>query len=278
MVTDATVKSKNIDLTFILLLSALILLRFPLLILPSFIKFPISLTSADNIYTIGTHFITALMILIKREDLLKYNIGFFSVVLFIAAPFIYPVAVYIRIPQLSLLLTPDVIIKPLISACLLAALIISHVKLPRAGFKKAILWFVIASIAGIGFGIIFGLITRMNTTVFASESIAKYLPCAFFLQLNNAAVCEEPLFRGFLWGFLRDLHWKDHWILLFQAFTFMLGHIYYINNYWFALFITVPIAGLVLGLVAWRSKSVGASMVTHSFLNSVTNFVSHFNF
>lgn len=279
MVSAAPIKTKHGELTFILLLTMLVILRFPLLILPSFNLFPISLESADKIYTIGTYFISAVMILQKRDDLLKYNIGFFSVALFIAAPFIYPFAFYILASQISMLLSPDIIIRPIISACLLIALLILRVKLPRTGMKKTVFWFTIAAASGIGFAIILGLIMRQQTTVFSSDySIVKYLLCAFFIQLNNAASCEEPLFRGFLWGFLRELHWKDHWILLFQTLTFMLGHIYYIDNALFSLFIVVPVAGILLGIIAWRSKSAGASMITHSLINSVGDVVSHFNF
>ncbi|MHB1152354.1 MAG: CPBP family glutamic-type intramembrane protease [Eubacteriales bacterium] len=279
MVSAVPVKTKHDNLIFILLLTMLVILRFPLLILPSFNLLPVSHESAFEIYTIGTYFISAVMILLKRDDLLKYNMGFFSVALFIAAPFIYPVAFYVLTPQISMLLSPDIIIRPIISACLLIALLKLRVKLPRAGMKKSVFWFFTAAAAGIGFAIILGLILRQQTTVFSTEfNIAKYLPCAFFIQLNNAAVCEEPLFRGFLWGFLRELHWKDHWILLFQAFTFMIGHIYYIDKALISLFIVVPVGGILLGIIAWRSKSAGASMITHSLVNSVGNIVSHFSF
>jgi membrane protease YdiL (CAAX protease family) len=36
-------------------------------------------------------------------------------------------------------------------------------------------------------------------------------------QLAHAAIFEEPIFRGFLWGYLRKVNWKEKWILLFQA-------------------------------------------------------------
>jgi membrane protease YdiL (CAAX protease family) len=97
----------------------------------------------------------------------------------------------------------------------------------------------------------------------------------FFIQLGNAAAIEEPLFRGFLWGFLKSHHWNEYLIWLFQAALFSLGHIYYfgVNN--FSFFVIVPFSALLFGLCAWRSRSIGTSMVVHGFYNSVIDVVSH---
>ncbi len=88
-------------------------------------------------------------------------------------------------------------------------------------------------------------------------------------QTGYAAVSEEPLFRGFLWGYLRKGGWSDGWICLFQAGLFMLGHIYYLNSLPISFWIIVPTGGLVLGWLAWRSRSIATSISAHATLNAL---------
>ena len=90
-------------------------------------------------------------------------------------------------------------------------------------------------------------------------------------QLDYAAAAEEPLFRGFLWGGLRRCGWKDHWIWLFQALLFAVGHVYYVGVYNISAFLVVPLAALVLGLAAWKTRSIGTSMIVHGITNGFGN-------
>ncbi len=96
----------------------------------------------------------------------------------------------------------------------------------------------------------------------------KGVPLAFLFQVGYAAVSEEPLFRGFLWGYLRKLKWHELWIWLFQTGLFMLGHIYYLHRSLISFWIIVPVGGLVLGLVAWRSRTIASSMMAHGVVNA----------
>jgi membrane protease YdiL (CAAX protease family) len=93
-------------------------------------------------------------------------------------------------------------------------------------------------------------------------------------QWGYAAISEEPVFRGFLWGFLRKSGWREVWIWFFQAGLFALAHLYYLRtaplNFWFV----VPIGGLVLGWLAWRSRSIATSMVAHGVMNGLTRYFS----
>ena len=90
-----------------------------------------------------------------------------------------------------------------------------------------------------------------------------------FTQLSTAAALEEPLFRGVLWGVLKDRGWKEVWILLFQALLFMLGHIYYLGSADLSFFVIVPVGAILLGLLAWKSRSIGTSMLFHGITNSL---------
>jgi membrane protease YdiL (CAAX protease family) len=93
----------------------------------------------------------------------------------------------------------------------------------------------------------------------------------FFIQLGSAAVIEEPLFRSFL----KNQHYNEYLIWLFQAALFMFGHIYYIRVNNFSFFIIVPFSALMFGLCAWRSRSIGTSMIVHGFYDSVIDVISH---
>ncbi|WP_398443312.1 type II CAAX prenyl endopeptidase Rce1 family protein [Sedimentibacter sp.] len=48
------------------------------------------------------------------------------------------------------------------------------------------------------------------------------------------------------------------------------------EKYNYSFFIIVPVSALILGLVAWRSKSIGTSMIVHALINSMANIVANF--
>jgi membrane protease YdiL (CAAX protease family) len=103
-----------------------------------------------------------------------------------------------------------------------------------------------------------------------------FLLPVFFTQMTWAAVFEEPLFRGFLWGYLRRVQWENGWIWLFQAILFTLGHVYYLQTEaigpWF---VRMMLTSLVIGFIAWRAKSIFASMVTHGMFNTSNDMLFH---
>jgi membrane protease YdiL (CAAX protease family) len=106
-----------------------------------------------------------------------------------------------------------------------------------------------------------------NSTVITFD-----IPYVWFFFFFSAAVSEEPLFRGILWGFLKNKGMKDLWICVIQAALFWAGHIYYIGtgvNFW----IVHPLAALVLGLIVWKSKSITHSMVLHSSMNTFMDYL-----
>lgn len=257
---------------FLILLLGLVFLRFPFVISMSYNILPFSKELGRYIFQDGTYFLTAILIILKRDTLSNYNMGFYVLLIFIIAPF----AKLLSIFAFTGIVLPNAWIQIAISICLLIVLFIYHPKLYKRSIKEILLWLLIAIVVGICSGVLVGIINSLQVIEKSSESpSAAYLFSAFFAQLSNAAVSEEPLFRGFLWGFLKNLHWKDHWILLFQAALFMLGHIYYLGVFNYSFLITVPIGGLVLGLLVWRSKSIGTSMIAHGFINSVADMVAN---
>jgi membrane protease YdiL (CAAX protease family) len=99
-------------------------------------------------------------------------------------------------------------------------------------------------------------------------SVATFTGRAFVYHLGFASISEEPLFRGFLWGYLRRLGWKDIWIWPAQAAIFMSAHLYFIDALPFEFWIVVPLAGLILGLFAWWSRSIAPGMMAHAAFNA----------
>jgi membrane protease YdiL (CAAX protease family) len=98
----------------------------------------------------------------------------------------------------------------------------------------------------------------------------------FPYQIGYAAITEEPLFRGFLWGALRKQNWKEGWINIFQTILFTISHLYYFNTNRLALFITVPLGAFVFGKLASRSNSKATSMVTHGMMNALGIIITYF--
>ncbi|WP_161796471.1 CPBP family glutamic-type intramembrane protease [Desulfosporosinus acididurans] len=87
---------------------------------------------------------------------------------------------------------------------------------------------------GMFLGAIFSRLTRLQVSrqsihihiMTAFLLLKNQLPHYFLVQLNSAAILEEPLFHGFFWGYLKNWGWKESWIWLTQAGLFVIGHIY----------------------------------------------------
>jgi membrane protease YdiL (CAAX protease family) len=97
----------------------------------------------------------------------------------------------------------------------------------------------------------------------------------FLVQMAWAATNEEPMFRGILWGYLRDKGFADKQVWLIQAGIFWLAHISHLGSSVISFFLVLP-AGLLFGWLAMRSKSIASSMVAHSLLNASANLVDYY--
>ena len=82
---------------------------------------------------------------------------------------------------------------------------------------------------------------------------------------------EEVVFRGFLQKFLED-HWKDitRAVLVTSLFFAMI----HFNPFWT---IQIYILGVVLGFLAWKTKSVIPSIMLHSINNGAAYILSIFD-
>ena len=78
-----------------------------------------------------------------------------------------------------------------------------------------------------------------------------------------APIGEELLFRGFFQQVL-EKHWKDVTrAILMTALIFSMIHM---NPYWFA---QIYILGIILGFIAWKTKSVLPALILHGMNNAM---------
>ena len=83
-----------------------------------------------------------------------------------------------------------------------------------------------------------------------------------------APLGEELIFRGFFQQVL-EKHWKDVTrAILVTALFFAMIHM---NPYWF---FQIYILGVILGFLAWKTKSVIPSLILHSMNNTMAMFFS----
>ena len=127
--------------------------------------------------------------------------------------------------------------------------------------------------AGIAFSLLVtlpGLLTSLGPwgcTRFSSGT-STVLLWGFMTGMSRAAILEEPVFRGFLWGHLREKGWNDKVIWLSQAALFWLAHLNYVQKP-FTFWLVIPLSGLAYGWLAWKSRSVAPSMLAHGVYNSL---------
>jgi len=237
----------------LLLLSGLLFLRIPYLTLIAalFVPSPWWLFFS---FAIGTYVLTAFLIWWERERLREFWFDLVSAIIFLCQNFMFPVGIGLFVTMFR-----------------------RKARFPKPSFSLA-RWALTGALLAILVQIFFALnhINPPQQRAGGPATLA-FLFSAVLIQMVNAAVWEEPLFRGFLWGYLRMARWKNVWIWLFQAGLFTLSHVYYLREEPFLTWLLrLMIPSLLLGLVAWRARSISASMVTHGFLNASGDLLMHF--
>jgi len=258
---------------FLLTLIGLLILRIPFEAGMRF--FNIEWAWTDIVYQIGTYLLTTFLIWWEVDNLADYHIDTLAVIIIILFQPVQTLVLKYRGLNEYLLTFPSIssLIMWSIAIVFAIAIWLKRSKLP--GMKPVGLgWLVI----GIATGLLTTIVLSypMSFQVPASSSLPLTpafralinIPSSFVQQIGYAAVSEEPLFRGFLWGFLKKRNWREHWIWLFQAGLFTFSHIYYINDAPISFWIIVPVGALVLGWLVWRSQTIATSMVAHGMMNA----------
>ncbi len=255
------------------ILVLLLLLRIPYSIALTYLS-PDNRGWGPTVFQLGTYLLTAFLIWWERRALSTFHIDTLALGMILLFK-----------PAQTLILSYWGIDTPLAlphpaGVLIWAAAIGLVVALWRSGYRPAPIrgtaW------AWLGAGSAAGLVLSVlpNIAVFranldsggqdfaAFSSITMSTALSFLYQVGFAAISEEPLFRGFLWGSLRELGWREVWAWLAQAALFMSAHVYFINALPFNFWIAVPAGGLIFGLFAWRSRSIAAGMLAHAAYNA----------
>jgi len=235
------------------------------------------------VYEVGTYFLVAVLLVWERQALTEYHItplAIWIIILFRPLETLYyPILVNKTDSPMAFPRLPSLLI--FIIALGLFIHFRPHLLNGKADQRQDWKWILIGGAVGLAMAIItsfplsyqFGPFDPNNKN-FALSSLLYGL-IGIPQQIGYAAVSEEPVFRGFLWGYLRRNGWRDQWIWLFQAGLFVLAHLYYFNTAWISFLFLIPLSGLVLGWLAWRSRSIATSMVAHGIFNSLGSTLAY---
>lgn len=256
-----------------ILLAGLFVLRIPFLTgFETFAK----QSWVDPVYQVGTYLLTAVLIYWERDRLVDFHIDRLALSIIILFKPIQTIILSVwKLPNAALAFPkwPSLIIWS-ISVCLFIALWRSRASLPKFTWKS-FYWLLIGLMVGLLTTLLLAYPSSLQVGITIPLDAKRLLailmntPINAAYQLGYAAVAEEPFFRGFLWGFLVQARWREKWVWLFQAFLFVLGHLFYLSDNPIYFWIIVPVASLILGGLVWRSKTISSSMAAHATLNAL---------
>ncbi len=269
--TSTSSLKRQRQVTWIILI-LLLLLRIPFVI--AIIQLmPIDNESGATFYELGTYLLTAFLIWWERNRLADFHIDTSTLVLII----------FFR-PLQTLILshwgvdTPLAFPRP--SGLMLWAISIGlSFALWHSGYKPARLtpsalgWLSLGLFAGVLVSVLDNLkpiqsaFNNINTQPIHLLPLFTSTGLNLLYHLGFAPINEEPLFRGFLWGCLRQIKWKEGWILVFQAGLFTLAHVYFASQYPFMFWVFIPGAGLLFGFLTMRSRSISPGILAHGMIN-----------
>jgi membrane protease YdiL (CAAX protease family) len=252
-----------------MILSLLLVLRIPYTI--AIIHWlPIENQTGAAIYELGSYSLIVFLIWWEREQLAQFHFDLLPLSCFLILRPIHTVILnywnvdsplkFPRLPALFILF---------LAAGLALSLLKSGYKLTPLT-RRNVIWLAI----GLGVGLSFSVfqnprefLSALYNPAINSSALFKSTVLTILYHLGFAPINEEPLFRGFLWGYLRQQNWRESWIWLFQTSLFMIAHIYRMNQDPLFFWIYIPLAGLLLGWLTWRSRSLAPAMLAHGLIN-----------
>jgi membrane protease YdiL (CAAX protease family) len=240
------------------------------------------------VFEVGTYLLTAILIWMERDRLSDYHVDRLALfVLVFGKPaellwshFPGSIGRYLvgeQILRRQLLQEQAYLLYLPISIGLLIGLSVARAKVGKSGSKKW-LWVGIGVATGLVIGALCGWLTKFYYSPLRSQMTVVALMLLPVQEMLYAGIAEEPFFRGFLWGVLRKSGWREGWVLVVQGILFWIAHIYLIERSPVTFWVIVPLGGLVLGLLAWRSRSIGVSMIAHGLMNGVLKMVVLYRF
>jgi membrane protease YdiL (CAAX protease family) len=254
-------------------LSGLLILRLPFLTGAQMISRG-EIIWVEPVYQIGTYALTAFLICWERNRLASFHID----------PLVIAIIMFFK-PLETLILsiwgmnTPLTFPHPLSFSFLIIA-IVMFIFLWRGRFslgqskKASLFWILMGSICGLTLVLILSIIQIGFLHFPIPPAVGMLALTSPIYQLGYAAVDEEPLFRGFLWGALKSLRLKDPWIILIQALLFSTGHLFLLQTPFALIYLVINFGfALCAGLLVWRSRTIVSSMGFHAFWNGSAYFI-----
>lgn len=245
-----------------------------LLVIFFIVRIPVTLLiGADNTKThwefvglfLAYYVIVAALIWNNRNNLISYHMDKIAIYLFLLFGTFFRVREFDS--YISLFLEMTII---LFVAIFWFMLTISKIKLrPIKGIN---MWNGIAILLGVGVAVLKLLIDQKTNVLSFQNSTFIVYAVTFLLNLvsavGTAGIIEEPIYRGFLWGTLRNLKWQENRILVFQGILFWISHLSYLNKP-IAFWVVLPIVSLLLGFLVKKSRSIIPSIIFHAIYNAV---------
>ena len=266
VIPDNSKKNQH-QFIFWLLIALLLLLRIPLLGWATYLV-PTSITWIEPLYEIGTYVIIVFLIWWERDNLLIHHMD--GLAIFIILIF-KPLSLIIlrKWTPNSPIAFPNLLSLIFFIAAIFLAILILRKKFEiKIETRRTIFWLIIGGLIGICIMTLEGfiMIKYFNSPFPRNPGSEAWVYPIY--QFGFAAVPEEPLFRGFLWGGLKKAGLKDLWILIIQALLFTIAHIYYLNNSQAIIFLVlIFINSLFMGIIVWKSRLLSSSIAFHGFAN-----------
>lgn len=212
----------------------------------------------DYYFSAGTYILTAIVIWLNKKNLEDLNIDKLFVKIFIGSGILL-VIFYVPIQiGIFIAITTFIVFQMLYSGTLIFG--VTHLN-----YRQLITLFIISVI------ILFGPIS-VAVLLFHSNISWGTTPIDTAILRANlpAAVCEEALFRGMLWMFLKNLKLTERKILFIQALLFWISHYYYYSKL-YIFWVAFPIISFLFGMMVIRSKSLTPSTISHFVINILLN-------
>jgi membrane protease YdiL (CAAX protease family) len=249
-------------------LSLLLFLRIPYTF--AIIYFlPIENQNGAAIYEVCTYILTLFLIWWERDSLAQFHMDKTALIMILfLRPFQTLILSYWQVD--SPLKSPSVASLLIWSASIVLAISLWRSRIKLLGISASTwIWLGIGIVVGITVSILENFVSfrSMLSSNSFSSIMMKSASLALLYHLGFAPINEEPLFRGFLWGMLRQWKWKEDWILIFQAILFTSAHIYFAKQYPFMFWVLIPLAALLFGVLTMRSRSIAPAIWAHGMIN-----------
>jgi membrane protease YdiL (CAAX protease family) len=148
-------------------------------------------------------------------------------------------------------------------------------KIPRTNIRWAIAGIVIASVVLIPISLLeFFLRPDWHMAPLFKDNLVLTATREINYQFSFAAILEEFLFRGFLWGYLKRKGWKESKIFWAQGILFWLLHFSKLLVTPFTFFLILPVTTYISSKLTMHSKQIYPAFLSHAVINAVCSMLN----